>query len=570
MKNYKFQVIKLIKEKYPSFEEKSITIPPNENMGDFSIPAFIFAKEFQMNPNDAAKKLKDTINVDSIGTSSVVGPYLNIKIDRNKFVKDVLKSIDTEKENFAKGDKKEIKKNNKKNIVIDYSQPNVAKNMGIHNLRSTIIGNALYNTYKHLGYNVVGVNHLGDWGTQFGKLIWALEKWSSFEELEEKGILFLNDMYVKYHDVVEKEPKEISEKMEEEARLWFKRIEDDDPIAKKWWEIFVKVSMIEYNKIYERLNIKFDYVTGESFYIQFLDETLKKLKRKKLTTISDGALVVSFHEKENMPPCLLRKSDGATLYGTRDVAAIFYRLKTFKPTKILYVVDVAQELHFKQVFKVMELFDSTIREKLEHVMFGRLSFPDGSMSTRKGNIIPVTDVLNKSKEKVLEIINEKNPELINKDEVSEIVGTGAIIFGDLIHDRLHNIIFEWEKVLDFQGETAPYIQYTHARIKSILRKENSQKFNPKYLTDELEFALVKKMYNLNEVLQNVVKQNKPSILAKYIVELCQLFNSYYVKVSILKEKKKLVKNSRLFLISQVAQTIKISTTILGIKVPEEM
>ena len=560
MKNYKLEVIQLIKNVFPQLIESSISIPPESSLGDFAIPCFPYSKQLG-NPETAAKeiskRISENISGSLINDVRAVGPYVNIFLNKIIFMSNVLEKIDP---SFGKSNVDEV-------IVIDYSAPNVAKNMGLHNLRSTVIGQALYNVYKHVGYDVIGINHLGDWGTQFGKLIWALEHWSSFEELEEKGILFLNEMYVRFHELAEKEDKE---KMEEEAREWFKRIEEGDPIAEKWWKLFIKISLEDYQKIYDRLNISFDYTTGESFYMPLLEDAIKKLEEKKLTSISDGALVVQFDKKNNMPPCLLRKSDGATLYGTRDIAAILFRLDKFNPNKILYVVDIAQELHFKQVFKVMEMYDSDLKEKFEHVMFGRLSFKDGAMSTRKGNIVPLKEVLDTSRDKVLDIIKEKNPELKNKENVAEIVGTGAIVFGDLINDRIHNVIFDWEKILDFQGETGPYIQYSYARLKSILRKEKSTFFDAEFLTEDLEYDLVKKMYSFKDVLDNVIRQNKPSSLCKYLIELSQLVNSYYVKISILKEENVKIKNSRLFLIQKISEMIKLCADLIGIKVPEEM
>ncbi len=562
MRDYKLEVIKIIKEVFPELIESSISIPPNEDLGDFAIPCFPYIKQFD-NVQEAAsqisEKIKSTLKSDSlISKVSIDGPYVNVFLNKEFFMKDILDTLNNENENFCK-------EKNVETILIDYSAPNIAKNMGLHNLRSTVIGQALYNTYKHLGYNVIGINHLGDWGTQFGKLIWALEAWSSPEELEKKGIEFLNELYVKFHQEAGDDKNNY---MQQEARSWFRKIEEGDPKARAWLDLFIKISLEDYNKIYDRLNVKFDHIKGESFYLPYLDETVKKLEEKNLTQISDGALVVMFDENEKMPPCLLKKSDGATLYGTRDIAAIMYRMKEFNPNKILYVVDIAQELHFKQVFKVMELYDESTKNKLEHVVFGRLSFEDMSMSTRKGNTISLREVLDKSKEKVLEIISEKNPDLENKEEVAEIVGTGAVVFGDLINDRLHNIIFKWEKILDFQGETGPYVGYTHARIKSILRKENSNEFNVENLNHELEFKLVKQIYSFREVLHSVVKNNKPSILCKYVIELCQLFNNYYANVSILKNEEN--KTSRLFLIKKIAELIKLSSSIIGIKVPEEM
>jgi len=575
MIDFKHEVIKLVKEKLPHLIESSISVPPNPNMGDFALPCFPYAKEMGKSPVEIAKHLAAEIKPNKfVKEIKAEGPYLNFFINKEKYIEQVLLDCDTKKERFGSEDKKE------ETIVIDYGGPNVAKNMGIHNLRSTIIGQAIYNAFQFLGYNTVGVNHLGDWGTQFGKLIWALEKWSGPEELKEKGILFLNKIYVDFHkleDELKTQGKESEvEKMEDEARAWFKRIEDEDKRAKMWWKIFVEISMEEYNAIYDRLGISFDSVLGESFYIQFLDDTIRTLEEKNLTTIDDGALVIKFDDadnNENMPPCLLRKRDGATLYGTRDIAAALYRLKTYNPSKILYVVDVAQSLHFKQWFKVMEMLDSKNKEKFVHISFGRLSFPDVDMSTRKGNIVPLKEVLDKAHEKSLEIIKVKSPELKHKDEVAEIVGVGAIIFGDLSNDRLHNVVFEWEKVLDFQGETAPYIQYTYARIRSILRKEDatSEDFAASYLSEPSEFEIVKKLADYNNVLNQVIINYKPSILARYIIELAQQFNKYYVETPILKEGvDENTKKARIFLISAVSTVIKSGMSLLCIKVPEKM
>lgn len=560
MQDYKTKVIKIIKNHLPNLIEKTITIPPKTSLGDYAIPCFPYAKHLGKSPVDIAKDLAQQIpKGDIIEKIENVGPYLNIFLNRTSFIEETLSTINKENADFGKA-------KSEKTIVIDYSAPNVAKNMGIHNLRSTIIGQALYNVYSHLGYNTVGINHIGDWGTQFGKLIWALTKWSSPEELKEKGIIFLNELYVRFHDEAEKNGNEY---MNDEARAWFKKIEQGDKTANMWLQLFIDISMTDYQQIYNRLNITFDHTTGESFYIQFLNETIKTLEDANLTEISDGALVVKFDEKYSMPPCLLKKTDGATLYGTRDIAAILYRLKTFNPDKILYLVDIAQELHFKQVFRVMERLNPANAEKFEHVKFGRLSFPDMKMSTRKGNIVPLREVLDKAAAKALETINEKNPSLANKEDVAEMVGIGAVIFGDLSHDRIHNIVFEWDKILDFQGETAPYIQYSHARIKSILRKQSSQSFDSNLLTTESEYDLAKQIYAFNDILTQVTKHNKPSVLCKYILELCQMFNSYYVHTPILKAEDD-VKNSRLFLVQQVANLIKISTSLLGIKVPEQM
>ncbi|NOR45617.1 MAG: arginine--tRNA ligase, partial [Candidatus Delongbacteria bacterium] len=426
MNIFQLQAAKIISANYTDVSEdlilNSFEQPKNSEFGDMALPCFKFAKVLRKSPIQIADDFISLFDNNELFESITnIKGYLNFKFSKTTYVKSVLENytgenIFTELSSFAKD----------KTMVIDYSHPNVAKNMGIHNLRSTIIGQSIYNIFECLGYKAIGINHLGDWGTQFGKLMWALEKWSSIEEVEEKGILFLNEIYVKFHKKAEEAPH-----MEDEARKWFKKLEDNDPDAIKWWKLFIKVSMESYKKIYKRLDVSFDFVTGESFYIQFLADTIEKLGAANLTEISEGALVVKFDESENMSPCLLKKSDGATLYGTRDVAAVMYRLKEFNPDVILYITDIAQQLHFNQVFRVIERYDSTSKGKLEHIIFGRLSFPDGSMSTRKGNIIPLNEVLDKARDKVLEILDEREVEIENKNKTAEKIGIGAVIFNDL-------------------------------------------------------------------------------------------------------------------------------------------
>ncbi len=568
--NYKQLIADILSKELNKDVFEMLEVPPKQELGDFAFPCFSLSKELKKSPIDIAKNLSSKLIIPDVKISSN-GPYVNFCISNKFFVENILKEVLDLKNNFGK------KKFNNETIIIDYSGPNVAKNMGIHNLRSTIIGQALVNIHKFLGYNTIGINHLGDWGTQFGKLIWALEKWSSLDELNKKGILFLNEIYVKYHshiDELKKSNPSLAENIEDESRAWFKKIEDGDKKALIWWKAFIDISLKDYNKIFERLNVKFDDVKGESFYIQFLDETINKLDLANLTSIDDGALVVKFDDSENMPPCLLKKKDGSTLYGTRDLAAALYRLKNYNPLKILYVVDVAQALHFKQVYKVLELLDSSNKEIFEHVSFGRLSFPDSSMSTRKGNIVPLKEVLDKAKEKALYLICEKNPNLEDKDLIAEKVGVGAVIFEDLVHDRTNNIIFEWDKVLDFQGETSPYIQYSIVRINSILKKSDLNKIetnliNFNLLELESEKALAKKINDFKEVLETSLKTLKPHHLAKYILGLAQQFNSYYVNNKIIQEDLEL-QNARLALAYCVKTILESGLNLLGIESVEAM
>lgn len=538
---------------------KLIEIPPKPQMGDFALPCFFLAKEYKKAPPMIAEELvsqiKESKNNHVFEKIESVGPYINFYVKPKIYGEQIIPNLISQKHNFAK------KKPNNKNVVIDYSAPNVAKNMGIHNLRSTIIGQALYNTYSYAGFTTIGVNHLGDWGTQFGKLIWALEAWSSPEELEQKGILFLNDIYVKYHSYAEEHPQ-----IEDEARAWSKKIEDGDSRATMWWQLFVEVSIKEYNSIYERLGVSFDHTKGESYYIPLLEKTLKEVQH--ITTMSDGALVVDLGE--SMPPFLLKRSDGGTLYGTRDLAAALYRIKNHSPHKVLYLVDIAQSLHFQQLFKTLEKIDPNNKDVFLHVEFGRLSFADGAMSTRKGNIVPLKEVLDKAKEKALEVINQKNPQLEHKDDVAEQIGTGAVIFGDLSHDRVHNIIFDWDKVLDFQGETAPYVQYTIARINSILEKEPESLFESEYdinLINNDEKELLKKVESFSSVIDTVVSQNKPHHIAIFAIQLAQHCNAYYANTQILNTDET---KTRLAIIYCVKNALETALQLLGIKSPHKM
>jgi arginyl-tRNA synthetase len=495
--------------------------PKNPEFGDIALPCFKFSGLLKKPPVAIAEDFSKLFaGISAIEGTVNINGYLNFRLNR-KLYADLFLEEFSGSSAFDELGKTGIGKT----VVIDYSHPNVAKNMGIHNLRSTVIGRAVYNIHEFLGYKTVGVNHLGDWGTQFGKLMWALEEWSSFEELEEKGILFLNDIYVRFHTEAESRPE-----LDDFARVWFKRLEDGDERAVKWWKLFIKVSMEAYGRIYKRLNVSFDHVTGESFYIPFLESTVKELEAKGLTEISEGALVVKFDEADNMPPCLIKKSDGATLYATRDIAAAMYRLKEFSPHKVIYVTDVAQELHFSQVFKVMELYDPSSKGKFVHVKFGRLSFGEVQMSTRKGNIVPLDEVLDRAKEKVKTIIEERKAEVTDKELTSDRIGIGAVVFNDLSVSRIKNIGFDWEKTLSFDGETGPHIQYSYVRILNILNKiENGSETAPdsSLLTDDLSFELMKTIERFGERVLLACQDYEPSVIAGYLIELSKAFNRFY-------------------------------------------
>lgn len=539
-------------------EETSLEIPPNPEMGDYAFPCFTLSKKLKKSPIDIAKELEKKIKIDSIEVKST-GPYLNFFINKNLFNKQIITSI------LNKEFIKNKIKNEDKTIIIDFSAPNVAKHMGIHNLRSTVIGQALYNLYKSKGYQVIGINHLGDWGTNFGQLIVGIKMFSSLDNINH--VKDLNKIYVKFHEEAEKKPN-----LMDLAREEFTKLENGDLEAKKYWEKFVEISLKDYNKIYNRLNITFDEIKGESEYIEHINYALKILETNKLTKIDDGALVVDVGN--DMPPCLLKKKDGSTLYGLRDITAGLYRLKEYNPYKILYVVDIAQALHFKQWFKVMELIEPKYKTIFEHIIFGRLSFKDGSMSTRKGKVVILEEVLDKAKDKVKKIIMNKNPNLKNKDDVAEMVGSGAIVFNDLFNDRLHNIIFDWDKILDFEGDTGPYVQYTFARCCAILRKSSTlissvENINFELIKEVCELNLIKNLSLFDSILDKSIKDNKPSHLAKYLINLSRSFNAFYGKNKIICDDKELT-NTRISLVKSTKIILKKGLNILNIKHPEEM
>jgi arginyl-tRNA synthetase len=536
--------------------------PKNPDFGDIALPCFKFSGLLKKSPVAVAEEFSGLFAGNDFidGTVNVNG-YLNFRLNRKKFSELFFKQFGSCTAFDA------LRKTGAgKTVVIDYSHPNVAKNMGIHNLRSTVIGQAIYNIHKFLGYKTVGVNHLGDWGTQFGKLIWALEEWSSMAELEEKGILFLNDIYVRFHTEAETRPE-----LEDFARSWFKKLEDGDERAIIWWKLFIKVSLEAYDKIYKRLNVSFDRITGESFYIQYLEAAVEELEKKGLTEISEGALVVKFDDKLNMPPCLLKKSDGATLYATRDIAAAMYRLREFSPYKVIYVTDVAQELHFSQVFKVMEMSDPASKDIFVHVRFGRLSFGDIQMSTRKGNIVPLDEVLDRAQEKVRSIIEERKAEVEDKDLTADRIGIGAVVFNDLSVSRIKNIGFDWEKTLSFDGETGPHIQYSYVRILNILNKIENDNSPIDYalLTDDYSYELMKTLVRFEDKIIQACAEYEPSVVACYLIELSKSFNRFYQNNRVVGEEENL-KYARTELMKMLCSVFGICMDLIGIPKIEKM
>ncbi|MBW3000014.1 arginine--tRNA ligase, partial [Candidatus Woesearchaeota archaeon] len=523
------EIIKILK---PHVKAKiELEAPPNPDMGDFAFPCFEIAKQLKKKPNEVAQELAKKVKLSKTITKvEVMGPYLNFFLNKAKQSEVLFKQIQKEKEKYGAGNE-----GRGKTIAIDFSSPNIAKPFGIGHLRSTVIGNSLYKIFSFLGYKCVGVNHLGDWGTQFGKLIVAYKNWGKEKELQKNPINHLLSIYVKFHDEAE-----INEKLNDEAREWFSKLEQGDKEALQLWELFKELSLEEFNKHYKRMDIHFDSFAGEAFYIKMLDSTVEKIKKKIKTEISEGALVVNL-EKYKIPPLMLRKSDGATTYATRDMAAALYRLKEYKADKLLYVVGADQKLHFTQLFNVLEMMGIK-KEKLVHADFGMMKFAEGKMSTRKGNIIFLEEVLDRAVELARKIIKEKNPNLENKEEVAEIVGIGAVIFGDLSNDRVKDITFNWDKMLSFEGETAPYIQYTYARCCSLLRKSEKKLITQveySLLREKIEHQLINLLQNFPAAVQNSASHYKPSIIARYLLDLSLAFNSFYQSCPILQEKENL-------------------------------
>ena len=507
---------KIIEEIYNILDkevEKSDIIvekPKDRKLGDYSIPCFSLAKKLRKNPNIIAEEISKKLSL----KSEVLNGYLNVFIDKNSFTKELLEKISIEKENYGSN-----KSGEGKTIVIDYSSPNIAKPFGVGHLRSTVIGESLRRICLMNGYNVVGINHLGDWGTQFGKLIYAYKTWGNEETLNESPLDELKRIYVKFHEEEAKDPS-----ITDEGRKWFKALEDGNEEAVSLWKRFTEVSLKEFNKTYKLLGVdKFDSYAGESFYNDKMDSVVEELEQKHLLEVDDGASIVRL---DNMPPALIKRSDGATLYITRDLAALFYRKKTYNFTEALYCVGNEQTLHFNQLNAVVEKMGYDFRAT--HIGFGMVLQDGKKMSTRHGKSVKLQDVLEEAIELAGKYIEEKNPNLENKKEVAEKVGVGAVIFNDLKNYRTSDIEFNLEEILKFEGNTGPYIQYTYARINSLLKNKEIKEIDYTNLDiDEYIWNIVLDLYNYFDIISRAKKEYDPSIIAKYLIDLAQDFNKFY-------------------------------------------
>lgn len=541
--------------------EKLIEIPPKPEMGDYAFPCFQLAKTFRKAPNMIAAELSEKINKEGFEKVEALGPYVNFFMDKGTFVKSTIEKVLSEGDNYGAS---EIGKG--KNICIDYSSPNIAKPFHVGHLFSTAIGSSLYKILSSQGYNCAGINHLGDWGTQFGKLISAYKRWADEDALQKEPIKELLRIYVKFHDEAEKDPS-----LEDEGRMYFKKLEDGSKEEVELWEKFKNLSLQEFDKVYDVLGVKFDSYAGESFYNDKMNAVIEEIESKNLLVESNGAKVVMM-EEENMPPCIIKKADGATIYATRDLAAAFYRKKTYDFYKSIYVVGADQSLHFKQVFKVIEKMGYDWAQDCKHVGFGLIRFADRKLSTRKGQVIFLEDLLNEAVAKTRETIEEKNPGLANKEEVAKKVGIGAVVFTYLKNRREKDIVFKWDEMLNFDGETGPYVQYTYARGKSILRRagEISGEADFSKLTSKEEFELVKVLGSFNEEILDAIDKLEPSIVTRYVIEVAKAFNKFYNAHNIMATEEQEIKNARLKMVEAACQVIKNGLSLIGLDVVEEM
>lgn len=553
-----------------------IEIPKDTKNGDYSFPCFRLAKILKKAPQEIANGIKEKLeqngamNSEILERVDIVGGYLNFYVSSKLFTKEVLEQISN---NAKFGVETEDEKNKEKNIVIDYSAPNIAKPFHIGHLRSTVIGAALYNIYKYLGYNVIGINHLGDYGTQFGKLIEGYKRWGEEYNIDLDPINELTKIYIRINNACKED-----EQILQACRDNFKKLEDGDTYCVEIWKKFRELSLKEFQRVYDLLGSKFDSWNGEAFYSDKMQEVVDILEKSGKLEESQGAKIVNLEDQGINTPCIIVKSNGSSTYATRDLAAILYRARTYDFDKALYVTSYEQVLHFKQVFATAKYLglDEKYLKGLEHVSFGMVLLPTGKMSTREGNIVKLEELLNESIDRAKEIIEQKNPELENKEDVAKKVGIGAIIFNDLSNSRVKDEVFDWNTILNFQGETGPYIQYTYVRTKSVLEKAEVDVNNISFdmvnldnLEDSYSQNIIKLLYDFHNVLVQVTEKSEPSILSRYLIDLAKAYSVFYNENRIMVDDSSL-KNSRVYLTFAVGKVLKIGANLLGMDMPEKM
>ncbi len=564
--DYKLEIAKLLDEKIETMTYDEIVslveYPKNTSMGDFAFPCFKLAKAYRKAPVQIADELKAQIGEHELFKSvdSVAG-FLNFTLNQEHFIKTVMSDVLNAGEKYGMSD---IGKNKK--VIVEYSSVNIAKPFHMGHIRSTMIGESLHRIYKHLGYNTVAINHLGDYGTQFGKLIVGYKLWGSKEVVEADPINELLKLYVRFHNEAEEKPE-----LNDEARAWFTKLENEDEEAVELWTLFKDMSLKVFNRVYGLLGVTFDSYAGESFYSDKMPAILQELREKHIVEKSEGAEIVNL-EAYGMPPALITKKDGSSLYMTRDLAAAKYRKDHYDFDKNIYVVGSAQKLHFQQWFKIIELMGYAWSKDCIHVDFGMVSLEDGSLSTRKGQVVFLEDVLNKAIEQTAKIIDEKNPNLENKAEIAKQVGVGAVVFQELYTSRTKDYSFSLDKTLSFEGETGPYVQYTHARACSVLRKADadiSSDIDYSKLDDDASKDVVRLISKFNEVVVLAHKNYEPHTVARYVVELAQSFNRFYHDNAILVEDQA-VKNARLALVKCVKLVLQSGLALVCLEAPEQM
>lgn len=546
-----------------TFDEiyKLIEIPPQDNMGDYSFPCFSLARTMRKNPAIIAEELASSLDLKAFEKIENLNAYVNFYVDRKMFEEETLNEIIEKKEKYASSD---IGKG--KNIVVEFSSVNIAKPFHIGHIRSTVIGDALRNIHKFLGYNTIASNYIGDYGTQFGTMIKAYKLWGDDDKLRKSPIKELLNLYVRYNTEAEND-----EKMKEDARLEFKNLEDGQEEAVRLWSWFKEISFKEFDRVYKMLDIDFDNYNGEAYHSEFIPKVIEELKEKDLLVESDGALIVDLSEFD-LPPSIVIKSNGSSAYITRDIATAINRKKVYDFDKNLYVVATQQNLHFDQLFAILKLMGYDFYKDCKHVSFGMVSLKDQTLSTRKGQVVFLEDVLNKAIEKTKEVMESRHTEIEDIEETAKIVGIGAVKFQELYNNRIKDYVFDWDEVLNFDGETGPYLQYTYARAKSVLRKagfEKAEKMNFTKITSDEEFALVKSLENFKDIVIKACEKYEPSLITRHLTEIAKNFNKFYNTCQVNVEDKE-VKEERLALTYASSLVIKIGLGLLGIKTVEKM
>lgn len=560
--DFKNKVVDLVSSQVDLPKDKIsqlIERPKNEKMGDYAFPAFVLAKTMHKNPAEIAKEIAANLTSADFANIQAVGPYVNFAIDHEKLISQTLDEVLSEKEHY--GDQKL----GEGNVPIDMSSPNIAKPMSMGHLRSTVIGNSIAETMKKVGYTPIKINYLGDYGTQFGKLIYAYKRWGNEEDVKKDPIMNLFKYYVKFHEEAEKDPK-----LDDEGRAWFKKLEDGDPEAVELWQWFREVSLADFKRIYKELGVDFDSYKGEAFFNDKMQPVIDELKEKGLLHESRGAQVVDMGEDEN--PALIVKSDGSSIYLTRDLAAAIYRMNTYHFVKMLYVVGNEQAQHFVELKAVLKKMGYDWADRIHHVPFGLITQNGKKLSTRKGNVVFLDQVLGDAVDLARKQIDQKNPNLANKEQVAHDVGVGAVIFHDLKNDRIENFDFDLDEVVRFEGDTGPYVQYTNARAQSVLRKAAKMGQEPSLsnnsLNDDWSFSVAKALADFPRIIARSSDKFEPSIIAKYALDVAKKFNKYYANVKILTEDEQI--NSRLALVEATSIVLTEALRLLGVNAPKEM